>query len=98
MMKSFRTPHLLAVIFIILVILLVLILGVNQWLYLRKAHSTFENYYAFRGCVQLLEKTDDYGICKTNAGQTIKIVKYQNKWYLDGDLPWACLDRICFGL
>jgi hypothetical protein len=80
------------------VILLVLIFGVSQWLYLRKAHSTFENYYAFRGCVQLLEKTADYGICKTNSGQRIKIVEYQNKWYLDGDLPWACLGGICFGL
>lgn len=62
--------------------------GINQTLILKKAHSTFENYYVFRGCVQLLEKTDIYGICRTNAGQTIKIVKYKNKWYLDGDLGW----------
>ncbi len=79
-------------------VLLVIIFGISQWFYLRKAHSTFENYYSFRGCVQLLNKTDDYGICKTNSGQTIKIVKYQKKWYLDGDLPWACLGSICFGL
>jgi hypothetical protein len=81
----------------VLAIVLTLVFGLSQWLYLRKAHRTFEDYYAFRGCVQLLEKTDDYGICKTNSGQTIKIVKYQNKWYLDGDLPWACLGRACFG-
>ncbi len=79
-------------------VLLALVFGINQWLYLRKAHSTFENYYAFRGCVQLLNKTDDYGTCKTDSGQIIKIVKYQNKWYLDGDLPWACFGGICFGL
>jgi hypothetical protein len=86
------------VIITLLVIALVLVFGISQWLYLRKAHSTFENYYAFRGCVQLIDKTDTYGTCKLNSGQTIKIVKYQNKWYLDGDLPWACLGRICFGL
>ena len=76
-----------ALIVIALAIILVFIYGINQWLYLRKAHSTFENYYAFRGCAQLIEKTDEYGICKTDSGQTIKIVKYENKWYLDGDLP-----------
>ena len=62
-------------------------LGATQFFILRRAHSTFENYYAFRGCVQLLEKTDTYGICQLSSGQTIKLVKYQNKWYLDGDLP-----------
>jgi hypothetical protein len=67
--------------------------GIYQVLYLRKAHSTFENYYAFRGCTQLLEKTADYGLCKTTSGQTIKIVKYQGKWFLDGDLPCGFL---CF--
>lgn len=56
-------------------------------LYLKKAHSSFENYYAFRGCVQLLEKTPDYGTCKISSGQIIKIVKINNQWYLDGDGP-----------
>ncbi len=79
-------------------VILALVFGINQWLYLRKAHSTFENYYAFRGCAQLLEKTSDYGTCKLPSGETIKIVKFQNKWYLDGDLPWGCLGGICFGL
>jgi hypothetical protein len=82
----------------ILIIFLLLVtvavsFGVYQVVYLRKAHSTFENYYAFRGCTQLLEKTDTYGTCKLSSGQTIKIVKYQNKWYLDGDLPCGFL---CF--
>ena len=70
----------------------------NQWLYLRKAHSTFENYYAFRGCISLVKRTNDYGICKLSSGQEIKIVRFQNRWYLNGDLPWACLGRICFGI
>ncbi len=71
----------------VLVILLVIIFGINQFLFLQKAHSTFENYYNFRGCVQLLEKTDTYGICKTSSGQTIKIVEINRKWYLEGDGP-----------
>ena len=76
---------------ILFILTLIIILGavfcVGEVLYLRKAHSTFENYYAFRGCVKLLKRTDTYGICKTNSGDTIKIVKYQGKWFLDGDLP-----------
>ncbi len=61
--------------------------GIYQISVLRKAHSTFENYYAFRGCQQLVSRTSDAGYCKLASGQTIKIVKYDNKWYLDGDLP-----------
>jgi hypothetical protein len=83
---------------IIVVGVLFFVFMFSQWLYLRKAHSTFENYYVFRGCIQLLERTDSYGICKTSTGQTIKIVKFDGKWYLDGDLPWACLNKICFGI
>ena len=64
-------------------------------IYLRKAHSTFENYYAFRGCIELIKKTDDYGLCKIKSGETIKIVKYNGRWYLDGDLP-TCWLHICF--
>lgn len=82
----------------LLAVIIILVLGIEQILFLRKAHSTFDNYYAFRGCVQLLEKTDTYGICKTDSGQIIKIVEFQNRWYLDGDLPWGCLGGICLGL
>jgi hypothetical protein len=87
-------------IFLIIVLILIILLGIfgiYQWFLLRKAHSTFENYYDFRGCQQLIERTDTYGICKTDTGQTIKIVKYNDKWYLDGDLPWGCIGKICFG-
>lgn len=51
------------------------------------AHSTFERYYAFRGCTQLLDKTDTYGDCKLANGQTIKIVLIDGRWFLDGDGP-----------
>ena len=75
---------------IISALVIVFIIFCVCWiLYLQKAHGTFENYFNFRGCVQLLEKTDTYGTCKISSGQTIKIVEYQNKWYLDGDLPFG---------
>ena len=51
------------------------------------AHTTFDRYYAFRGCVELIDKTDTYGDCKLANGQTIKLVLINNKWYLDGDGP-----------
>ena len=75
------------IIVVLLFVMLVFIFSVRQILFLKKAHSTFEKYYAFRGCVQLLEKTDSYGICKISSGQIIKIVKFNGLWYLDGDLP-----------
>ncbi len=81
-----------AIVIIILAVILIFAFGVEQIFILRKAHSTFENYYAFRGCVQLLDKAADYGVCKTASGQTIKIVKFQNRWYLNGDLPVCWLD------
>ena len=51
------------------------------------AHETFGNYYAFRGCVRLIEKTDAYGICETAGGGILKIVDIGGKWYRDGDGP-----------
>ncbi|MCL4437527.1 hypothetical protein M1513_00615 [Patescibacteria group bacterium] len=67
---------------------------VYQILILRKAHSAFDNYYAFRGCAQLLSKTDSYGLCRLSSGQIIKIVEFRNGWYLDGDFP-RCLFGVC---
>ena len=95
-MRILKNPLVILVVCGVIVIVFAFI--IHEGKIVDTAHSTFENYYAFRGCAQLLNKTDDYGICKTDSGQIIKIVKYQNKWYLDGDLPWACLDSICFGL
>lgn len=72
---------------IAILILVCLILGLYQIHTLKIAHSTFENYYKFRGCVELIEKTDLYGTCRTSSGEIIKIVRYQGRWFLDGDLP-----------
>lgn len=51
------------------------------------AHTTFERYYAFRGCTELVDKTDTYAHCKVAGGETIKLVLIDGKWYLDGDGP-----------
>ena len=83
------------IILTLLVILLICIFGISQIILLKKAHSTFENYYKFRGCTELIEKTEDYGICKISSGQIIKIVKFQNKWFLDGDLPNCWFFGMC---
>lgn len=83
-----------AAVAILLAAIIILVLAIHQIVYLRKAHSTFENYYAFRGCVQLLDKTDTSGTCKTDSGETIKIVAFNNRWYLDGDLP-VCWLGVC---
>lgn len=76
-----------------LIIVLIIVFGIYQIRMLDRAHSTFENYYAFRGCIKLISKTNDSGLCQIASGQTVKIVKFQNKWYLDGDLPCGFL---CF--
>ncbi len=77
---------------IILIVASLLIIGAGAFgMYqnhrLNLAHSTYENYYAFRGCVKQLDKTDSYGTCQLADGLTIKIVAFKGKWYLDGDLP-----------
>ena len=69
-------------------------LGLYQVHKLNVAHSTFENYYAFRGCTQLIDKTATSADCALANGQQIKIVLYEGRWFLDGDLP--CKTGICW--
>jgi hypothetical protein len=76
-----------------LIVIVAIIFGAYQVIMLQKAHRTFDNYYNFRGCIKLISRTSDYGICQTSSGQTIKIVKFNNRWFLDGDLPCGFL---CF--
>lgn len=68
---------------------LIAAIGLGGWQLttLHKAHSTFENYYAFRGCQQLLSRTDTAGTCRLASGKIIKLVQVKGKWYLAGDLP-----------
>ena len=84
----------LAVIIILILLVIILLLAANQVLFLRRAHSSFANYYAFRGCAQLLATTTDSGTCRTDSGQIIKIVKWNGRWYLDGNLP-TCWLGVC---
>lgn len=72
------------------VVLLLLVIGglaLDQFVVLQKAHSTFDNYYAFRGCTQLISSTTTSGVCKTASGQTITIVEIGGRWFLQGDGP-----------
>jgi len=90
-----RFQNKLVLVLLVIVVVVVATVTTDQFLALGKAHSTFENYYAFRGCVELVIKTNDYGVCKTKSGQTMKIVKSHGKWYLDGDLPF-CVSSVCW--
>ena len=81
------------IIILVLFVIIIFLLGASWILILQKAHSTFGNYYAFRGCNKLISKTDTYGFCKLDSGKIIKIVKFQGRLYLDGDLPRGFL---CF--
>ena len=53
-MEFIKNKKIIITIFIIGI--LILIFGIGLILYLRKAHSTFENYYVFRGCFKLFKK------------------------------------------
>lgn len=77
------------------IVLVLLCVGFVLWQshQLKIAHSTFENYAAFRGCKQITSQTDTEGTCVTNSGENIKIVKFDNRWFLDGDLP-VCAFKI----
>lgn len=71
-------------------ILLVIIAGAflaSQVYTTYEAHTTFEKYYAFRGCTQLIDRTATYGDCTLAGGASIRIVLINGKWYLQGDGP-----------
>jgi len=76
------------IIFLLVAVIIIGLVSVFCWLrILNIAHSSFENYANFRGCNRLIERTDVSGTCQISSGEIIKIVKSDNKWYLDGDLP-----------
>lgn len=75
-----------------LVVILFIYAG-SQVLMLQKAHSTFDNYAAFRGCTHITSRTDSVGRCVTDSGQSVTIVKFDNRWFLQGDLP-VCMINI----
>ncbi len=75
----------------VITVAIILLAGLSFFTYesrsLATAHSTFENYYAFRGCTELVDRTDTYGDCRLRDGSTIRIVKFDKKWFLEDDLP-----------
>lgn len=81
-------------VFAVLVAAFAITLLINYNQYLKLAHSSFDNYYAFRGCQSLVSKTDNDAACKLSDGSEIKIVKIDGKWYLDGDGP--CNSFLCW--
>ena len=70
---------------------------VTQAAAVERAHSSFENYYVFRGCQQLISRTDSSARCRLASGKIITLVDYQRKWYLQGDLPvcWLPNHMLC---
>ena len=63
----------------------------NQLFTTYHAHDTFDGYCEWRGLI-VDTKTDNYGYCKdTNTGKEFKIVLYEGRWFLDGDLPCGFL-------
>ena len=55
------------------------------------AHKTFEGYCKWRG-LAVESKSANFGFCKNfNIDKEYKIVLFENKWYLDGDLPCGFL-------
>ena len=71
------------------------VLVVAQIIKVTEAHRTLENYSAFRGCVEQLQKADDWATCRLATGAIIKMVMVNGKWYLDGDLP-VCYFKFCW--
>jgi hypothetical protein len=76
-------------------IVILVALGLWQVATLRTAHSSFANYASFRGCSQITSETSTSGTCTLPNGQSITMVQYEGKWYLEGDLP-RCVGTFCF--
>lgn len=64
-----------------------IILILHHTNHIDRAHSSFENYFRFRKCEELVERTDEFATCRLSNGKIIKIVEFEDRWYLDGDLP-----------
>ncbi len=79
--------------FAVALIIVLAALATWQIVTLQKAHSSFANYAAFRGCAQITGESDSSGTCMLANGQSITIVKFNGRWFLQGDLP-ACMVKI----
>ncbi len=51
------------------------------------AHSTFDGYCKWRG-LEVINQSSDFGYCRDAiSNQMYKMVLFDGRWYLDGDLP-----------
>ena len=72
---------------LVAVVAIFLIWFIYQAITTTKAHQTFESYCKWRG-LEIENKSDSYGYCKDQkTGKEYKMVLFNGKWYLDGDLP-----------
>lgn len=80
----------------ILAVLIVLFVALAVWQFfvLRAAHRSFADYAAFRGCTTVTGRSASSGTCTIADGRSITIVKFDGRWYLQGDLPF-CWNGIC---
>lgn len=80
----------------IAVVFVIILAAVAIWqaVTLQKAHSSFANYAAFRGCATITSQSTASGTCTLPNGQTITMVKFNGRWYLNGDLPY-CWGNFC---
>jgi uncharacterized membrane protein affecting hemolysin expression len=72
---------------IVIIVLLLIGFGIYHIQALNKAHSTLENYAVFRGCISLSNQTATSADCVLPSNKTERLVKINNKWYLEGDGP-----------
>ena len=72
----------------VLLVVYVVLIGSYHIIKVRNAHDSFENYSNFRGCVQLVSKTDTSAVCKLYSGKYITLVQVKGRWFLDGDFGW----------
>jgi hypothetical protein len=73
------------IVIITIIIAIVLNIVISQLVITRNAHSSFENYYKYRGCSELISKSASSALCNLPSGETIKLVEVKGKWYTDGD-------------
>lgn len=74
---------------IISIVLVLLVFGfmTYQVITTYEAHGTFDGYCKWRG-LEIVNQSNDFGYCRDAvSGQVFKIVLFNGRWYLDGDLP-----------
>ncbi|MDE1848871.1 MAG: hypothetical protein KGH55_02470 [Nanoarchaeota archaeon] len=78
--------------FVISIILFVSVssLSIYQIITTYEAHAALEGYCHWRG-LQVVNQSETFGYCKDSSGETYKIVLFDGRWYLNGDLPGSGL-------